>query len=343
MFKETAKDRYSLSRAIVGLIDDGTARGIEMEWSAQLERGVSPKLQDMRGNIGTLVPSSAFNTRAVTSGGSGGALVGTKVQQLSGILGWSAVVNSGAQLLGPLTDSDVRVYHDQNLPAASWQTEIGAVVPADVNFASSTLSARRIAAQIIVSRQLLIQSTGALPLDEFLAYKMKVAFASVLDQSALYGTGPGNNQPLGVISTPGTNSVTTTVPPSWGDLTNMRFLTTNADIDRSSFGWITSPQGRKYFESTTRFTNAAASFWDLMQKESEISLEVNDNRIFAGLWNYLAIGFWLGDANGPAADIVTDVYTRAELGEVVITGSAYVDLAVRWPQLFAYSQPSIFP
>ena len=37
-------------------------------------------------------------------------MVGTKVQQLPGILGWSAVIRSGAQLLGPLKDSDLRLY-----------------------------------------------------------------------------------------------------------------------------------------------------------------------------------------------------------------------------------------
>lgn len=106
---------------------------------------------------------------------------------------------------------------------------------------------------------------------------MKIAFASVLDQSCLYGTGPTNNQPLGVISTTGTNSVTTANPPVWNDLAAMRYVSTNYD------------------------------------------------------------------ANGPAADIVVGPFSRAELGEVTITGSAYVDVAVRWPALFSYSQANIFP
>ena len=84
--------------------------------------------------------------------------------------------------------------------------------------------------------------------------------------------------------------------------------------------------------------------WDLMEKEAEITLEVSDDRIFAGLWNYLIIAYWwFGDASGPAADIVVDPFSRAEYSEVIITGSAFVDVAVRWPQLFAYSQANIFP
>ena len=61
-----------------------------MEWSSTLERNLSPKLKEMRAaNTGCLVPGAAFGpaTRAVASGGSGGAMIGTKVTQLSGILG----------------------------------------------------------------------------------------------------------------------------------------------------------------------------------------------------------------------------------------------------------------
>ena len=240
-----------------------------------------------------------------------------------------------------------------NLPQATWSAENAAILPFNVNFVSATLSPKRVTAQIRISKQLLKQ-TGQLPslilspasmtLDEYLAAKMKVAFASVLDQAALYGTGAANYQSLGVISTAGTNSVTTASPPIWSDLTCMRYLVTNYDANRDSFGWITDPRGRKYFEGTPRFTNAAARMWDLMEKEAEITLEVSDDRIFAGLWNYLIIAYWwFGDASGPAADIVVDPFSRAEYSEVIITGSAFVDVAVRWPQLFAYSQANIFP
>jgi hypothetical protein len=338
-------DRYSLSRAIKSLLDLGSPRGVEMEWSSTLERNLSPKLKEMRsGNVGTLIPSSAFglSTRAVVSGGSGGSMVGTKVQQLSGILGWSSVIRSGAQLLGPLKE-DVRLYHDANLPSTQWLTEIGAVVAADISFTASTLSAKRVCAQIVVSKQLLTQSTGTVALDQYLADKMRVAFASVLDQACLYGRGVAQNEPLGVIRATGTQSVTTASPPVWADLAQMRFTVTNYDANRDSFGWITSPNGRRYFEKTQRFATGATSIWDSMTREAEISLEVSDDRLFAGLWSYLVIGYWMGDSSGPATDIIVDQFTRAERGEVIITGSCFVDCAVRWPQLFAFSGPTIFP
>jgi hypothetical protein len=67
------------------------------------------------------------------------------------------------------------------------------------------------------------------------------------------------------------------------------------------------------------------------------------DRIFAGLWNYLVIAYWIGDASGPAADIVVDPYSRAERAQLVIIGSAFVDVPVRWPALLRFSQGGIFP
>jgi hypothetical protein len=150
-------DRYSLSRAIQSLTDRGVTRGYELEWSAKLEANLGKCLQDRRGATGTLVPSSAFSpgVRAATVSGSPG-LVGKKVQQLPGVLGWSAVLRSGPQMLGPFRDSDVSVYHDSNLPSAQWLPKIGNATPADVNFAASIMSPKRICGQIIVSKQLLI-------------------------------------------------------------------------------------------------------------------------------------------------------------------------------------------
>ena len=310
----------------------------EMEVSAVLERNAATKL----GSCMTLVPSDGFEpqTRDLTSGGTPAA-IGTAVKQAPGVLGWSAVVRSGAQLLGPLKD-DCKVFHDQSLPSASWSAENAAVVPADPVFAYTTLRAKRVTASFIISQQLLSQ-TASLALDKYLAEKMKLAFASVLDQSALYGSGVTGNQPLGVLNTTGTQAFTMTASPTWADIANARYLVTNADVDRSSFGWITSPAGRKYLETTPRFATAGVSLWDPMRQEIEISKEVTDGRLFGGCWSYLTLGFWGGDSAGPAVDLVVDPYSRSKMAEIIVTGSLFCDVAVRWPAVFGYSAANVFP
>ncbi len=123
----------------------------------------------------------------------------------------------------------------------------------------------------------------------------------------------------------------------------MRFAVINYDANRDWFGWITSPNGRRYLEPTARFAQGGTSLWDSMTREAELSLEVSDDRLFAGLWSYLVIGYWTGDSTGPATDLVIDQFSRAERGEVVITGSLFCDVAVRWPQLFGFTAATIFP
>jgi HK97 family phage major capsid protein len=269
--------------------------------------------------------------------------VGKKVRQLPGLIGWSAVVNSGAQVLGPFKDSDITVYHDAALPTATWLPEIGTVTPADPNFASSVLSAKRIAAQVVISRQLLIQSTGNEPLDEFIASRIRLVFSSRLDQAALYGTGSSANQPLGVVSTPGTNSIAVTPPITWGNVCDMRFASTNYDASPEYFGFITSPTGRQTFEKTARFATVGTSIWDAISGETQISKQVTDGRIFSGIWNYLCIATWGAGTDDFAADLIIDKVTQALSGTVVITGSMYCDVAVRWPALFSYTAANAVP
>jgi hypothetical protein len=307
----------------------------EMECSAVLERNATTKM-----GFTTLVPTEGFETRDLTSGGTPSA-VGVQVRQMPGVLGWSAVVRAGATLLGPLKD-DVKLFHDSTLPTATWTAETGAVTPVDPVFTYTTLRAKRLTASFIISQQLLAQ-TSSIGLDKYLASKMKIAFASMIDQACLYGSGPASNQPTGVINASGAHSFAVASPPVWSDIAAARFAVTNYDADNSSFSWITSPSGRKFLESTARFATAGVSMWDPMKAEAEVSLEVNDKRLFGGLWSYLVIGFWAGDSAGPATDLVIDPYTLAKSGETIVTGSVFVDVGIRWPQLFGFSPPNTFP
>jgi hypothetical protein len=63
-----------------------------------------------------------------------------------------------------------------------------------------------------------------------------------------------------------------------------------------------------------------------MTREAEIALEVSDDRVFAGVWAYLVIGYWLDDGEGGlGTDPTIDPFSRASQGELLITGSVYVD------------------
>ena len=86
------------------------------------------------------------------------------------------MVNSGAIVLGPFKADDVSIYHDTNLPAAQWLPEMENFTLVDIQFAATVMRPRRIAAQVVVSRHLLIQATGAVLLDEFIASRFAPGF-----------------------------------------------------------------------------------------------------------------------------------------------------------------------
>jgi HK97 family phage major capsid protein len=267
-------------------------------------------------------------TRDVTTGGSGANLVGRKVRQTAGVIGWSAVVNSGAVVLGPFRDSDVMVYHDSALPPVNWLPEIGAVVAANPTLTGTVLTPKRICGQVIVSRKLFVQSTGSQPLDDFLASRFKLACSSVLDQACLYGQGSAQNQPLGILNVRGANHVATSTPIVWADLAALRLASSDHDADSSEY-FITNPIGRKTFETTQRFTGSALTIRDSVKNETEFSKQLNDNRVFAGLWNYLVIATWGAGTDDFTVDLTIDPFSQATSGRVIITASMFCDVAVR--------------
>ena len=130
---------------------------------------------------------------------------------------------------------------------------------------------------------------------------------------------------------------------SFANVANMRFQVTNFDADRSSFGLITSPVGRESFETIAKFTGGSISIWDAVEGETEISKQVNDNRIFAGLWSYAIVGTWGAGNEEFSSDLIIDNITQAVSGRVVITGSMYADVAIRWPAVFCYSNANAVP
>jgi Phage capsid family len=331
------KDCFSLSRFIGSILTRGTPTGYELDISNELGRSLSPNWKSKRGEpTGFMIPSSAFETRDITTGGSGSYLVGKRVEQVPGILGWSAVLRSGANILR-LRDSDCQIWLDTNLPTAQWLPEIGTITKSDPNLAGPVLTPRRICAQCVVARKLLIQATSTLPFDEFLGSRLKLICSSRLDQVALYGGNP--HEPNGIVSTTGTNHYVVATPPAtWTDLNQMRLLSTNLDIDRSSFSYITSPVGRKSFEATAKFASGAVTLWDAVGAETEISREVSDNRIFAGCFNYLTVALWSGTSEiDTAVDLTVDPFTLAHQAEVILTVSLFCDVGIHFPAAFTWT------
>jgi hypothetical protein len=253
-----------------------------------------------------------------------------------------SIAQAGATFLGPLRDHLV-IWHTADLPPSEWLPEVGLVTPSDPRVPGTNLEPRRIAAQVVFSRQLFIQATPAV--DAYIIRILGRALSQALDASCLYGTGPNNFQPLGVLNTPGVNNIA--FPgigqAGWVGLNDMRLSCLDHDVYPDSYGVISSPTNERELLMTPSFPGGSISTWAAIPDPKFFSPEVNDNRFFSGAWAYLCVGLFGGTADQPGFDVVVDPFTQATNARVLVTGSIYADVALYWPQVFAFSQPDPLP
>jgi hypothetical protein len=338
------KQRYSISRAIRDMIERGVPTNeAEADFHFEALRtseksGLSRQLGwPGRGFIAPLNASRVGAKRQLSVGESG--WVGTEVVEGLGVIGWSAVVRSGATLLGPLAQ-DLTVWRTTDLPAGQWLPETGLILPADPIIGAVTLTPRRIAAQVIFSRQLFVQATPAV--DVYVTREIGRSLSSALDAACLYGRGANDFEPLGVLNTPNVNQVPFMAPnvgSAWLGLNDMRLACLDHDVSSDSYALISSPQNERELFMSQPGAATGPTTWHSIPDPKFFSREVHDNRFFSGCWAYCAIGLFGGTADQPGYDVVVDPFTQAANARVVVTASLWCDCSIRWPEVFAFSDP----
>jgi len=338
--------RYSISRAISDMISRGIPTGkTEAEFHCDAlrtsEKSDLAKSLDGFGK-GFIAPLRlGSGKRQLTIGDSGWS--GQQPLQELGVLGWSAVARAGATFLGPLRDR-VNIWHTTELPPAEWMPEIGQVTPSNPTVGATAIGPMRIACHVIVSRQLFIAASIAV--DAYVEREIGRALSAQLDAACLYGTGPANFQPLGVLLTPNVNAVpfpAAAPGSSWEGLNDMRLACLDHDVYPDSYGIISSPANENKLLMDVPFAGVGPSTWHSIPDPKFFSKQVSDNRFFTGAWAYLAIGLWGGTAETPGFDLVVDPFTRTRQGQILLTASLWCNCAVRWPEVFAFSQADPLP
>ena len=171
-----------------------------------------------------------------------------------------------------------------------------------------------------------------------------------------------------VDQTPGTlptvNVVTFGASATWGDVVLFESLVASLNADVDGMAYITSPLTRGKWKTTSKVTNfptflweSGGVKWDDGGKGTDAGL-VNGYRAFAtnqlssiainagtaagtiangvilGNFNDLLIANWAG------IDVVTDPYTAANTGEIVVTIHLMCDIGIRRPRSFCISTDS---
>ncbi|WP_234050739.1 MULTISPECIES: phage major capsid protein [unclassified Xanthobacter] len=329
---DTVLDRelrqFSILRAIAGAAGlQGVDWGREREMQAELAKraGRSPE--------GFFIPTEVFETRALTTS-TGAELVPTDHrpdQYVNALTAASVVRGLGARVLSGLT-GNLSIPRETDSPAVGWVAENAALTSDDADFDSITLSPKHAGALSEFSRNMLLQASP--DVEGLLRQMLARNLALAIDRAAIQGG--GTNEPKGVLSTTGIQTVAS--PASIFEAVAEAEAKADTENVGASRAILTTPELRKVASLAldgmgrplgvaTVFHNIPTSFSNQVPKTLGAGTE--HGLIYAD-WSELLIGIW------SEIDILVNPFesTAYSKGNVSIRAMATVDFAVRHPKAF---------
>lgn len=301
--------------------------GFELEMQKPLEARAGVKAQ------GFFMPIEALETRVLTTS-TGSELISTDHRPdlyVSALMASSVLRGMGARTLSGLT-GNLSIPTETDSPAVAWTAENAAVPSDDADFGSITMSPKHVGARSEYSRNMLLQSS---PDVEALFRQMLARnIALAIDKAAIKGG--GSNEPVGVLSTAGIQTVT--APTSM--FAAVAAAMAKADIENvgASRAILTTPEVRQIAATSldlmgrpigveTVFHNQPTVFTNQAPKTLGGGAE---HALIYGDWSELLIGVW------SEIDILVNPFesTAYSKGNVAIRAMASVDVAVRHPKAF---------
>src|SRR5271165_5628339 len=277
---------------------------------------------------------------------------------------------AGARYLGGL-QGNILIPRHIGAGTAYWLAENASVTESDQQFGQFSLVPHTLMAMTKYSKQLLAQSS--IDVEGLVRSDLNYIIAIALDAAAMVGQGL-SGQPTGIYNasslTAGAGSDTTLSAitfggaATWANIIKMESLISSLDADVDAMAYITTPLARGAWKSYAKVTNFPSFLWesggvkwDDGGKGTDMGF-VNGYRAFAtnqlsaftinagtgagaatngcifGNFNDLLIGNWAG------IDVVTDPYTAAATGEIVVTIHLMADIGVRRTRSFCVSTDS---
>ena len=267
-FSRQERSQYSIVKAIRNfmLFSEGkrVENGIEMEAHSAIEKLTG------RSSQGLLIPTSDLNwsTRSVLQTGQqnlGGSLVPTNLSSdfISALRSKTVVAQMGAKIISDLV-GNVDFPRVQESSSTHWLSEGESLPESSMKFDVVSLRPKTIGGLVPVTRRLLMQGT---PDAENLVREDLIAqLALGLDEAAIVGAGL-NNQPLGIMNTPGVGNVAIGAnggAPTWSMIVQLETLVgiANADESEAGLGYLTNAAVRGKLKATQKVTGQAVFLWD---------------------------------------------------------------------------------
>ncbi len=289
---------------------------------------------------GVCLPLIEARDLTATSGGSG--MVGVEVPTILGALRKGSVVNRLGATLMPGLRHGIEIPAFASGVSASWLPETGGDPSANDELSGPAVSPKRVSAEILVSRQLLVQSPQ---FEARLLNEIGRAIGEAIDVAAVAGDGQGNN-PRGILSTANVgllSGATDGRVPTYDDLTELERMILDAGVGEDRITFLTSPKGKKRLRRTFENGTGSAPVWrgnsvlghpgassgavpDDLEKGSGEDLTA----IIAGDFSNLFVPMW-----GDGFSVIANPLSFAGTGLVVVTVLAWIDVAIAQPKAFS--------
>jgi HK97 family phage major capsid protein len=260
----------------------------------------------------------------------------------------------GATVLTDLTRGPLQVPRQTGTSGAQWLAEIGTAANNDASFDQITLTASRISAVSIISKQLVAQAQP--DIERFLISELNQAIATELDRVVVNGTGVAP-EPAGILALPvnpaGTYAYNARSPSisfggaaSWASVLEFEAtLDGGAQVHNTdgSYRWAAAPDVRQKWMATPKISGYPAFLWEQPDDDDDgriagrkacSSSQLPAGSIIFGRWSDVLVGTWAG------AEILVNPFVRAIQAELVITINLLVAVAFRYSSAFVASSDS---
>lgn len=339
-------EKYSLVKALSEFINHGKLTGLEAEMHSEAARenqeiGVGGIMG--LGISGKILAHKPIAKRSTIVAASNPTVATTPIGFIDAVYAKTILVELGAQTMSGLT-GNVDLPYMSTAPATEWLPENEESVDAVGAMNKYSLTPKRIANFLPVSKLLLVQSS--VDVERRLWDHLITATAVKLQGGAIAG---GTHACTGLLATSGIGNVAGGTDGAAPTHAHMLALIREVAIDNCDFGalaFLCSPQARWKLQSTAIESGHPQRVWDpivrdmLLGYKAGVTSLVPDNltkgnqsevcsAIIFGNWNEMTIGQFGG------LDLTVDNLTSAKSYMVNLILNAFYDVAITRPQAFA--------
>ena len=356
------KKRYSLLRAINCLANNKPVDGLEGEASraaAKLYKREEPgtgfiiphdmsAFADKDTTMALMRVSADFRKRALESSVFTGAGAFVQTDVLGGslieLLRNKTLLNQLGTINMTGLQGNIAIPKQTAAATAYWLDEAGTVTRSQQTVSQLGLTPKRLSAGTAYTKQFLAQSS--IDPEAFVRDDLMKILAIAKDLAGIAGT--GGAQPLGIVKTPGVNTVTFSTAATLAKVLEFETAIMTANADIGAMNWLTNITVRNKWKQIAQLGSTFPIFLcSPDNKANNYMMNVTNqfpttatapfsvaNQVVFGAFNQAIMADWAG------MDVVVDPYTLALQNQVAITVCILTDFGLRHPESFAVSTDS---